>query len=114
MKLQKPLSRILLTLSACAMLAACQSEQQQLTTQSDALTTKPVVNCEEDKAFQKLPDYPECADCDKTTDVAVLRTYIATQQDWAVKTIGVYTYNSILRDNTADCLNQLRASGIIN
>ncbi|HBM7350575.1 TPA: hypothetical protein MJC07_28085 [Klebsiella pneumoniae] len=114
MKLQKPLSRILLTLSACVMLAACQSEQQQLTTQSDALTTKPVVNCEESKSFQKLPDYPECTDCDKTTDTAVLRAYIATQQEWAVKTIGVYTYNSILRDNTADCLNQLRASGIIN
>lgn len=114
MKLQRPLSRILLTLSACAMLAACQSEQQQLTTQSDALTTKPVVNCEESKSFQKLPDYPECTDCDKTTDTAVLRAYIATQQEWAVKTIGVYTYNSILRDNTAACIRQLRDSGIIN
>lgn len=29
--------------------------------------------------------------------------YIAAQQEWAVKTIDVFTYSSILRDNTTTC-----------
>ncbi|MBB7578319.1 hypothetical protein HEM31_010935 [Escherichia coli] len=114
MKFVKRLISALLIPGACVLLTACQNAPESLTTQSDGLTTKATVNCGEDTPFHTLPSYPECSECDQTDDPAVLRDYIAAQQAWAVDVIGVHTWNSILRDNTAGCLRQLRDNGIIN
>ncbi len=68
---------------------------------------RPTVSCGEHESDQSLPAYPSPAASD-------WQAYSTAQSEWAVKAAGAFQAEKILRHNTALCLDQLRAQGLIN
>ncbi|WP_186146010.1 hypothetical protein [Burkholderia gladioli] len=103
----------MLTLLLCATLAACATAPMPSIAPSLAPihTLVPTVDCGEDAPDAQLPVYPS-APADETVDS--LRAYSRTQQQWAVRAVGVVEDEHTLRRTTRDCLDGLRARGIIN
>ncbi|WP_321878494.1 hypothetical protein [Paraburkholderia bannensis] len=69
------------------------------------------VDCGEDKPDAQLADYPD-APAVETLDS--LRAYSRSQQLWAVRAVGVVEDEHTLRRATRECLDGLRARGLIN
>lgn len=122
----KPMLMLLL----CATLAACKTAPTPSIAQSLAPvhTLIPTVECGEDKPDAQLPDYP-AAGFSVTNDLSTLplktrdeliaiaggaENYSKAQQQWAVRAVGVVEDEHTLRRNTYQCLNGLRARGLIN
>ena len=105
----------MLPLLAFSLLAACQSSgttfkplstpQTALTAQTDQV--KVTIQCGEHEPDQSLPAYPNPTGSD-------LAAYSTSQSVWAARVSGVFAAEKILRHNTALCLDQLRAKGLIN
>lgn len=75
---------------------------------------KPIVSCAEHEPFEPLPAYPSAPSNDLLqTDPAALRTYSSEQSLWGIQAAGVFERNAIKRNTTSDCLDALRARGII-
>ncbi|ACR29237.1 Hypothetical protein bglu_1g21310 [Burkholderia glumae BGR1] len=105
----KPMLMLLL----CVMLAACKTVPTPSIEQSLAPvhTLVPTVDCGEDNPDAELPDYPAAPSVETLDN---LRAYSRTQQLWAVRAAGVVADEHTLRRTTRDCLNALRARGLIN
>lgn len=121
------LRKLIPMLLLCAMLAACKTAPTPSIAQSLAPvhTLISTVDCGEDKPDARLPDYPvgpaiRRADI-ATMPVEQLRTtafwlydYSQSQQIWGVRAAGVVEDGYTLRRATRNCLNGLRARGLIN
>ncbi len=76
--------------------------------------SKPIVSCGEHEPFEHLPAYPDAPSDDLLqTDPAALRAYSSEQSLWGIQAAGVFERDAIRRNATSDCLDVLRARGII-
>ena len=77
--------------------------------------TKPTVTCSEHAPFEPLPRYPTAplVTGDPLRDYAGLEAYSSAQSVWAVTVAGIVQRDSIKRNATAQCLDALRAAGLV-
>ena len=109
-------------LIVCAMLAACATSNPQSMEQSLAQTHQliPTVSCSEDMPSGALPAYPHLTD-DAALDsmslenqVQALKNDRTAQVVWAVQASGQFGQEKKMRAATRNCLQTLRARGLIN
>lgn len=83
---------------------------------------KPIVSCGEHAPFELLPAYPLApASLDSVTadssqslyQLGIAKQYIDRQSAWAIQAAGVFQRDAIKRNATAQCLDALRARGVI-